>query len=173
MKQGYLQIYTGNGKGKTTAAMGLALRAAGAGLQVYIGQFVKDMKYSEVRLMEQVLPQITIELLGKGCFIDRPPEEGDRQAAQEGLDHVARLMKSSQYDVMILDEISIAIVCGLIPEENVLALIERRPQEMELVLTGRYMPSSLMEKADLITEMQEVRHYYTEQGVLARDGIER
>ena len=173
MKQGYLQIYTGNGKGKTTAAMGLALRAAGAGLQVYIGQFVKDMKYSEVRLMEQVLPQITIELLGKGCFIDRPPEEGDRQAAQEGLDHVARLMKSGQYDVMILDEISIAIVCGLIPEENVLALIDRRPQEMELVLTGRYMPSSLMEKADLITEMQEVRHYYTEQGVLARDGIER
>ncbi|MBM6918750.1 cob(I)yrinic acid a,c-diamide adenosyltransferase [Intestinimonas butyriciproducens] len=173
MKQGYLQIYTGNGKGKTTAAMGLALRAAGAGLQVYIGQFVKDMKYSEVRLMEQVLPQITIELLGKGCFIDRPPEEGDRQAAQEGLDHVAQLMKSGQYDVMILDEISIAIVCGLIPEENVLALIERRPQEMELVLTGRYMPSSLMEKADLITEMQEVRHYYTEQGVLARDGIER
>ena len=157
MKQGYLQIYTGNGKGKTTAAMGLALRAAGAGLQVYIGQFVKDMKYSEVRLMEQVLPQITIELLGKGCFIDRPPEEGDRQAAQEGLDHVAQLMKSGQYDVMILDEISIAIVCGLIPEENVLALIERRPQE----------------KADLITEMQEVRHYYTEQGVLARDGIER
>ena len=173
MKQGYLQIYTGNGKGKTTAAMGLALRAAGAGLQVYIGQFVKDMKYSEVRLMEQVLPQITIELLSKGCFIDRPPEEGDRQAAQEGLDHVAQLMKSGQYDVMILDEISIAIVCGLIPEENVLALIERRPQEMELVLTGRYMPSSLMEKADLITEMQEVRHYYTEQGVLARDGIER
>lgn len=173
MKQGYLQIYTGNGKGKTTAAMGLALRAAGAGLQVYIGQFVKDMKYSEVRLMEQVLPQITIELLGKGCFIDRPPEEGDRQAAQEGLDHVAQLMKSGQYDVMILDEISIAIVCGLIPEENVLALIDRRPQEMELVLTGRYMPSSLMEKADLITEMQEVRHYYTEQGVLARDGIER
>ena len=173
MKQGYLQIYTGNGKGKTTAAMGLALRAAGAGLQVYIGQFVKDMKYSEVRLMEQVLPQLTIELLGKGCFIDRPPEEGDRQAAQEGLDHVAQLMKSGQYDVMILDEISIAIVCGLIPEENVLALIERRPQEMELVLTGRYMPSSLMEKADLITEMQEVRHYYTEQGVLARDGIER
>lgn len=173
MKQGYLQIYTGNGKGKTTAAMGLALRAAGAGLQVYIGQFVKDMKYSEVRLMEQVLPQITIELLGKGCFIDRPPEEGDRQAAQKGLDHVAQLMKSGQYDVMILDEISIAIVCGLIPEENVLALIERRPQEMELVLTGRYMPSSLMEKADLITEMQEVRHYYTEQGVLARDGIER
>lgn len=173
MKQGYLQIYTGNGKGKTTAAMGLALRAAGAGLQVYIGQFVKDMKYSEVRLMEQVLPQITIELLGKGCFIDRPPEDGDRQAAQEGLDHVAQLMKSGQYDVMILDEISIAIVCGLIPEENVLALIDRRPQEMELVLTGRYMPSSLMEKADLITEMQEVRHYYTEQGVLARDGIER
>ena len=96
MKQGYLQIYTGNGKGKTTAAMGLALRAAGAGLRVYIGQFVKDMKYSEVRLMEKALPQITIELLGKGCFIDRPPEESDRQAAQEGLEHVAQLMGSGQ-----------------------------------------------------------------------------
>ena len=82
-------------------------------------------------------------------------------------------MESGQYDVMILDEISIAIVCGLIQEEDILALIERRPQGMELVLTGRYMPSCLMEKADLITEMQEVRHYYTEQGVLARDGIER
>ena len=172
MNQGYLQIYTGNGKGKTTAAMGLALRAAGAGLRVYIGQFVKDMKYSEVRLMEKALPQITIELLGKG-FIDRPPEESDRQAAQDGLEHVAQLMESGQYDVMILDEISITIVCGLIQEEDVLALIERRPQGMELVLTGRYMPSCLMEKADLITEMQEVRHYYTEQGVLARDGIER
>lgn len=173
MKQGYLQIYTGNGKGKTTAAMGLALRAAGAGLRVYIGQFVKDMKYSEVRLMEKALPQITIELLGKGCFIDRSPEESDRQVAQEGLEHVAQLMESGQYDVMILDEISIAIVCGLIREEDVLALVGRRPQGMELVLTGRYMPSCLMEKADLITEMQEVRHYYTEQGVLARDGIER
>lgn len=173
MKQGYVQIYTGNGKGKTTAAMGLALRAAGAGLRVYIGQFVKDMKYSEVRLMEKALPQIKIELLGKGCFIDRAPDESDRQAAREGLDHVAQLMESNQYDVMILDEISIAIVCGLIQEEDVLALIERRPQEMELVLTGRYMPPELMEKADLITEMKEVRHYYTEQGVLARDGIER
>lgn len=173
MKQGYVQIYTGNGKGKTTAAMGLALRAAGAGLRVYIGQFVKDMKYSEVRLMEKALPQIKIELLGKGCFIDRAPDESDRQAAREGLDHVIQLMESNQYDVMILDEISIAIVCGLIQEEDVLALIHRRPQGMELVLTGRYMPPELMEKADLITEMKEVRHYYTEQGVLARDGIER
>ena len=84
MKQGYLQIYTGNGKGKTTAAMGLALRAAGAGLRVYIGQFVKDMKYSEVRLMEKELPQITIELLGKGCFIDRPPSSGTGRAGACG-----------------------------------------------------------------------------------------
>ena len=173
MKQGYLQIYTGNGKGKTTAAMGLALRAAGAGLQVYIGQFVKDMKYSEVRLMEQVLPQITIELLGKGCFIDRPPEEGDRQAAQEGLDHVAQLMKSGQYDVMILDEISIAISMGLLEEEAVLALLESKPPQVELVLTGRYMPEKLLAKADLITEMKEIRHYYATRGLLARDGIER
>ena len=173
MEQGYLQIYTGNGKGKTTAAMGLALRAAGAGLQVYIGQFVKDMKYSEVRLIEKALPQIQVDLLGKGCFIDRPPEEMDRQAAQDGLAHVLQQMESGRYDVMILDEISIAIVCGLLTEDEVLALVDRRPQGMELVLTGRYMPSRLMDKADLITEMREVRHYYTEKGVLARDGIER
>ena len=173
MKQGYVQIYTGNGKGKTTAAIGLALRAAGAGLRVYIGQFVKDMKYHEIQLIEQLLPQIQTELLGKGCFIHRSPNDCDRQAAQEGLKHVQEQMESGQYDLMILDEISIAIVCGLITEDDVLNLLAHRPPFVELVLTGRYMPPSLMEKADLITEMQEIRHYYTQQGILARDGIER
>ena len=113
MEKGYLQIYTGDGKGKTTAAVGLALRAAGAGLRVYIGQFVKDMKYHEVQLIEQALPQIVVEQLGRGCFLDRPPNDGDRQAALDGLNHVRRLMESGQYDLMILDEFSIAIVCGL------------------------------------------------------------
>lgn len=173
MEQGYLQIYTGNGKGKTTAAMGLALRAAGAGLRVYIGQFVKDMKYHEVLLLEQVLPQITVEQLGRGCFIDRPPNEQDRQAALEGLHHVRQLMESGQYDLMILDEFSIAIVCGLFTEQDALDLLNARPASLELVLTGRYMPDSLLQQADLVTEMKEVRHYYATQGLLARDGIER
>lgn len=173
MEKGYLQIYTGDGKGKTTAALGLALRAAGAGLRVYIGQFVKDMKYHEVQLIEQALPQIVVEQLGRGCFIDRPPDEKDRQAALEGLDHVRRLMESGRYDLMILDELSIAIVCGLMTEEQALGLLDARPDSLELVLTGRYMPQSLLDRADLITEMKEVRHYYAAQGLLARDGIER
>lgn len=173
MEKGYLQIYTGDGKGKTTAALGLALRAAGAGLRVYIGQFVKDMKYHEVQLIEQALPQIVVEQLGRGCFIDRPPDEKDRQAALEGLDHVRRLMESGRYDLMILDELSIAIVCGLMTEEQALNLLDARPDSLELVLTGRYMPQSLLDRADLITEMKEVRHYYAAQGLLARDGIER
>lgn len=173
MEKGYLQIYTGDGKGKTTAALGLALRAAGAGLRVYIGQFVKDMKYHEVQLIEQALPQIAVEQLGRGCFIDRPPDEKDRQAALEGLDHVRRLMESGRYDLMILDELSIAIVCGLMTEEQALDLLDARPDSLELVLTGRYMPQSLLDRADLITEMKEIRHYYAAQGLLARDGIER
>ena len=173
MEKGYLQIYTGDGKGKTTAAMGLALRAAGAGLRVYIGQFVKDMKYHEVQLIERALPQIVVEQLGRGCFIDRPPDEKDRHAALAGLDHARRLMESGRYDLMILDEFSIAIVCGLITEEQALDLLDDRPASLELVLTGRYMPQSLLDRADLVTEMKEIRHYYAVQGLLARDGIER
>lgn len=173
MEKGYLQIYTGDGKGKTTAAMGLALRAAGAGLRVYVGQFVKDMKYHEVQLIEQALPQIVVEQLGRGCFLDRPPDDGDRQAALEGLNHVRRLMESGQYDLMILDEFSIAIVCGLFTEKDALSLLDARPDSLELALTGRYMPQSLLDRADLVTEMKEIRHYYATQGLLARDGIER
>lgn len=172
MEKGYIQIYTGDGKGKTTAAFGLALRAAGAGLRVYIGQFVKDMKYAEVRLIQQTLPQITVELLGRGCFIDRRPDEMDKAAAQEGLQRVAACMEGG-YDLVVLDEISIAIACGLLAEEEVAALLDAKPQGVELVLTGRSMPASLLERADLITEMKEVRHYYATQGLLARDGIER
>lgn len=173
MEQGYLQIYTGDGKGKTTAAMGLALRAAGAGLRVYIGQFVKDMKYHEVLLMERALPQITIEQLGRGCFIDRPPDEQDRQAALDGLNRARQLMEQRQYDLMILDEFSIALVCGLFTEQDALDLLDAKPASLELVLTGRYMPQSLLDRADLVTEMKEIRHYYATQGLLARDGIER
>lgn len=173
MEQGFLQIYTGNGKGKTTAAMGLALRAAGAGLRVYIGQFVKDMKYHEVLLMERALPQITIEQLGRGCFIDRPPDEQDRQAALNGLNRARQLMEQRQYDLMILDEFSIALVCGLFTERDALDLLDAKPASLELVLTGRYMPQSLLDRADLVTEMKEIRHYYATQGLLARDGIER
>lgn len=173
MERGYIQIYTGDGKGKTTAAFGLALRAAGSGLRVYIGQFVKDMKYAEVRLIEQALPQITVEQLGRGCFIDRKPDEQDRAAAREGLRRAAACMAGGGYDLVILDEISIAIACGLLGEAEVAALLDGKPLGVELVLTGRYMPPSLLERADLITEMKEVRHYYATQGLLARDGIER
>ncbi|EYE88237.1 cobinamide adenolsyltransferase [Fervidicella metallireducens AeB] len=170
MDKGYIHIYTGNGKGKTTAAFGLAVRAACAGLKVYIGQFVKDMKYHEVGV-EKVLPNIKIEQLGKGCFIDKLPDEKDKLLAKEALDRCAEILKDGKYDVVILDEINIALYFKLLNVEDVIEALEERKNNVEVVLTGRYAPKELIEIADLVTEIKEVKHYY-EQGVLSRKGID-
>lgn len=169
--KGYIQVYTGNGKGKTTAAFGLALRAAGAGMKVFIAQFVKGKAYSEIEAVRQYLPGITIRQYGRGCFIVKSPEEEDIRAAREGLDEVSKVIASGAYDLVVLDEATIAIWYKLFSVDELNGILDRKPDSTEIVITGRYAPIELTDRADLVTEMQEVRHYYT-RGVEAREGIE-
>ena len=170
MGQGYVHIYTGNGKGKTTAAFGLAIRAACSGKNVYIGQFVKDMKYNETKI-ENYLSLITIEQLGNGCFINQLPTEQDKNVARLALEKCAKILKEGKYDLVVLDEINIAIYYKLFNVEAVIDALEKRDKRVEVVLTGRYAPELLINKGDLVTEMKEIKHYYRE-GVLSREGIE-
>jgi cob(I)alamin adenosyltransferase len=170
-QKGYIHIYTGNGKGKTTAAFGLAVRAHYAGFSIYIGQFVKSMQYHEVQIADQ-LPNICIEQLGRGCFINEDPQQEDIDLAQQNFKKCADYIQEGRYDMIILDELFIAIYFKLLSEEQVLEVLKHKAPQVELVLTGRYAPQSIIEFADLVTEMQEIKHYY-EQGVEARDGIER
>jgi cob(I)alamin adenosyltransferase len=170
--KGYVQVYTGNGKGKTTAAFGLALRAAGAGLKIFIAQFVKNAKYSEIKAFERLGDAITLRQYGRGDFLNRKPDEADRRAAREGLKEVRELMLSGPYDVIILDEVNIAVYYDLFSVEDLLAFMEARPDHVELVLTGRNADPRIIEAADLVTEMVEAKHYYR-QGVEARVGIEK
>jgi len=170
--KGYLQVYTGDGKGKTTAAMGLALRAAGAGLRVYIAQFVKGMHYSELDALKRFGDLITVKQYGRSCFIRRDPEEADVEAAREGLGEVRSLLAENAPDVLILDEANIAIHYGLFGVAELLEVISGRPEGVEVVVTGRRAPPELLAKADLVTEMKEVKHYYA-RGVQAREGIEK
>lgn len=171
MERGYIQIYTGDGKGKTTAAFGLAIRALCAGKRVYIGQFVKDMKYSETKI-EQYFDNVKIEQLGRGCFIESTPKREDIDMAKDGLKRCNEIIKSSRYDVVILDELNIAIHLGLLSVEEVVQTLTLEQPHPEIVVTGRYAPQELIELADLVTEMKEIKHYYRE-GVLSRDGIDK
>lgn len=170
--KGYVQIYTGDGKGKTTAALGLALRACGAGLKVYIAQFVKGMKYSELASIQLLSPNITLRQFGRDCFIHKDPEPEDIQAARQGLAEVGEIMRSGDYQVIILDEANIAVWYGLISVDDLLALIREKPGAVELVITGRKADAAVIAAADLVTEMKEVKHYY-QKGVPARDGIDK
>ncbi|MCL1812501.1 MAG: cob(I)yrinic acid a,c-diamide adenosyltransferase [Treponema sp.] len=172
-EKGFIHVYTGNGKGKSTAAFGLALRAAGAGMRVYIGQFMKTGTYYEIRAFRKHLPMISLEQYGSGCLIGKEgPGKADFAAAQSGLEKSRSALTGGMYDMVILDEIIVAAYLDLISEQDILDLIEAKPPGVELVLTGRYAKQSVTERADLVTEMVEVKHYYN-QGVLARDGIEK
>ncbi len=171
MQKGYVHIYTGDGKGKTTAAIGLAVRAVGAGKKVLVAQFVKGMLYNEIKAIRQHLPSIEVKLYGESCFINRAPNQQDVDAAKQGLKEVQRKMLSDAFDVIVLDEINIALHFKLLSVEEVLSVIAQKPMGTELILTGRYAPDALIEKADLVTNMQEVKHYY-QQGVLSRAGID-
>lgn len=173
--EGFIHIYTGNGKGKTTAAFGLALRAAGAGKKVYIGQFIKDIAYNEVELIRKVLPEITVELFGtgSGCLIDKRGGEDDIKCARGGLERCREVMLGGEYDIIILDEILVAIMLRLLTEDEVADFMRSKPHETELVLTGRGAGEKLIALADLVTECTEIKHYYNDKGILARDGIER
>jgi len=170
--KGYVQVYTGNGKGKTTAALGLALRAAGANMKVYIAQFVKGMKYSEINALAKLQDFITVKQYGRKGFIKRDPDEEDIQAAREGLQEVREIMRSGEYQMIILDEANIATSYNLFSVDELLDFIEAKPGGVELVITGRTADPRIIEKADLVTEMKEIKHYY-QKGVKARKGIER
>lgn len=173
MTKGYVQIYTGDGKGKTTAALGLAMRAAGAGLKVYIGEFIKEMEYSEVGVLRGRFPEVRVELFGieAGCIIGREASAEDRAAAEDGFRRAREAVMSGAYNVVILDELTIPVAMGLLPEERVLSLMEEKPAHVELVITGRNATQRMVQEADLVSEMKEIKHYYHD-GVLSRKGIE-
>lgn len=171
MNQGNLQVYTGDGKGKTTAAIGLAVRAVGAGLRVYIGQFMKNNTTGELDALRAFGDTITIEQYGTGDEIFAPDANTDAHAACAGLKTAQQVLKSGDYDLVILDEANVADYLGYFEPGALVALAKARPQHVELVTTGRYASSELIEAADLVTEMREVKHYYAT-GTPARRGIE-
>jgi len=171
LEQGYVQVYTGNGKGKTTAMLGLALRAVGAGLRVYIGQFVKDTESSETKAIKKFLPNIEIEQYGPNGLIEPENMAEAIQTTLRGLEKATNAMLSGKYDAIMLDEINIAVYMGVLKTEHVLELIRKKPHNVELVLTGRYAPAEVIAAADLVSEIGEVKHYY-EAGVGVRTGIE-
>ncbi|MBQ3033692.1 MAG: cob(I)yrinic acid a,c-diamide adenosyltransferase [Deferribacterales bacterium] len=171
-EKGYIQVYTGNGKGKTTSCMGLALRAAGAGFKVFIGQFLKGMKYSELESFKKLAPNVEIQQLGGDYFVFGKPSEEDIRMARDGLQLCRNKMLSGEYDVIIMDEINVACHIGLVPLEDVLSLMDEKPEHTELIMSGRYAHQEVMDKADLVTEMREIKHYYNN-GVEARVGIEK
>jgi cob(I)alamin adenosyltransferase len=172
--KGYIQVYTGDGKGKTTAALGLALRAAGYKHKVYIGQFLKGQKYGELLSAKKLSPYITIEQFGRKGFIHvtKDPDEEDIKRAKRGLKKCLEAMLSRKYRIIILDEINVAVDLNLITEEKVHEFLDKRPEDVEIILTGRYAPPSFLKRADLVTEMKEKKHYY-KKGVKAREGIEK
>jgi len=174
LTQGQVQVYTGNGKGKTTASLGLALRAVGRGLKVCIVQFIKGGgQYGEHLAAEKLAPLLTIHQTGRDNWIfkDRLDPE-DVRIARGTLELASRVLTGGEYDLVVLDEINGAAWFGLIDVEDILALIAARPERTELVITGRSADTRVMEAADLVTEMVEVKHYY-QAGVQARIGIEK
>lgn len=170
--RGLVQVYTGNGKGKTTAAFGQAIRACMAGKKVFIGQFMKSIQYNETRIAT-FIDNLSIEQFGNGCLLTRAPSAVDKQRAQDGLARCAELLSSGEWDVVIFDEITIALHMELISIDELIQALENRDPKTEVVLTGRYAPKQLIAYADLVTDMQEVKHYYTTKGVLSRNGIDR
>jgi len=173
MISGRLQVYTGNGKGKTTAMLGLAVRAACSGMRVYIGQFMKGQDYSELCLPSR-FPEIALEQFGSPKFLKagEKPSETDLIMAEKGLSAVRQALTSGEYDLVAADEICVSVHLGLLREESVIQLADLRPDRTELVFTGRYATDRIIEKADLVTEMMEVKHYYNTEKLLARKGIE-
>ncbi len=172
MHKGYIQVYTGKGKGKTTAALGLALRAAGAGFRVYVSQFIKRRTCSEHKIIRDRLGDlITIKQFGQGLLMGRDVSPQDIAAARKGLSEIKKAIASGEYNVVILDEATIAVRYNLISREDLIEIMATKPEGLELVITGRYAEDSVIEKADLVTEMKEIKHY-KEKGVKARRGIE-
>ena len=172
LNRGYVQVYTGNGKGKTTAAIGLTIRAIGAGLKVYIAQFMKNGDSSEYGVIKKMVNNVHIDSFMTQNTVDT---EGKISTSQKHLNWQSRLKGaffSQEYDLVILEEVNMAVMFGLVTTEDLLKMIDLKPQSVELVMTGRHAHPDIIDKADLVTEMKEVKHYY-KAGVNARVGIER
>jgi cob(I)alamin adenosyltransferase len=165
-----IQVYTGNGKGKTTAALGLALRAAGAGLNVYILQFLKKGCYAEIKALKGI-KNIRLEQCGRGCFLKSKPTAGDFLLAKRGLEKARAAILSKLYVMVILDEINVALELGLLELQEVLALLKNAPRDIEIVLTGRYLNPAIKKLADLVSEIREVKHYF-KKGIKGRKGFD-
>ena len=169
---GYIHIYTGDGKGKTTAALGLALRAAGAGLSVYIAQFLKKGEYSEIKALDRFSDCITVEQYGLGRFVRGNPQKEDIDAAARGLKAIKSVMSGQKHQMIVMDEANVAVSCGLFTIKELLEIIDLKPEGVELVLTGRGAAPEIMERADLVSEVKSLKHYF-QNGVKARIGIEK
>ncbi|MDH5448517.1 MAG: cob(I)yrinic acid a,c-diamide adenosyltransferase [Candidatus Bathyarchaeota archaeon] len=172
LETGLVQVYTGDGKGKTSAAFGLALRAIGRGLKVYVIQFIKGgFDYGELYAIKQ-LASLELKAFGRGKFItEKPPEDIDIKFAMEAFELAEKVVFNGEYDIVILDEINVALNLRLIRVNDVVKLLKNKPRHVELVLTGRYAPSEIVEAADLVTEMKEIKHPF-KKGVPSRKGIE-
>jgi len=174
-ERGYIQVYTGNGKGKTTAALGLAMRAAGRGMKTYMAQFLKKGEYGELLAVKRYLPEmIVIEQFGLPEFHHQENGVSSEEiaAAKAGLVAAAAVMAGGDYRIVVLDEINTLLHFKIIAVEPVLRFLDQKPKDVELVLTGRYAPQAIIDRADLVTEMKEIRHYY-QKNIQARTGIEK
>ncbi|QAR33431.1 cob(I)yrinic acid a,c-diamide adenosyltransferase [Geovibrio thiophilus] len=171
-KKSCVQVYTGNGKGKTTAAIGISIRCAGAGFSVYFGQFLKDGNYSESESLKLFGDSIKHETFGHGGFIRGEPSDEDRRTARNGFEKIREAALSGRYRLVVADEINVAVSKGLVSADEVLELMRTLPESVELVLTGRYASEEIIAAADLVTEMCEIKHYYSH-GIPARKGIEK
>ena len=174
-KVGLLIVYTGNGKGKTTASLGMTVRAVGYDWQICIIQFIKgSWKYGELEGVKKLQPNVELNVIGEG-FVgivdDNKSFEEHRQAAKNGVALALEKIKSNKYQLVILDELNVAYDLGLVTEEELETIIEARQPEQNLVITGRNAPDWLIEKADLVTEMKEIKHPF-QKGILAQKGID-
>lgn len=172
LKLGMVHVYTGDGKGKTTAALGLALRACGHGLKVYIIQFMKgDIEYGEIKAAG-FIPNLTIVQFGRADFVDRNnPHKEDVNLAQQALEHAKTIIQRGEHDLLILDELNVAIDYNLVPLKEALNLIDSKSDNMEIIITGRNAHEKIIERADYVTRMDNIKHPY-DRGVEARNGIE-
>ncbi len=169
--KGLIQVYTGNGKGKTTAALGQALRAAGRDKKVLIVQFMKKWDYGELHSLKQI-SQITIKTFGTKNFVYKgKAKEIDYQEAKKAFEEGVSGARSGKYDMVIFDELNVAVDFGLIKIEEVINFLKEKPEEVEVIITGRNASSELIDLADLVTEMREIKHPF-QKGIKARIGIE-
>jgi len=172
MKKGRVVIFTGNGKGKTTAAIGMSIRAAGAGMKVFLGQFIKKGDYSEIKALRRFSDLVTVEQFGLGRFTGKTPGPDDIRMARNGLKKVGQIIASRMYDMVILDEANVAANYGLFEVQELLDLIIHKPDAVEIVITGRYASKQILETADCATEFKAGKHYF-KTGARARFGIDK